>query len=347
MIYLDKNENQYGPSELCKEVIKNITLEMFNSYSRGYPKKIIHKLEKEFHIPGKKILLGYGAEDILKQVFYFVGDNGNKSILLARQAWWYYNAIAEEVGAEIINFDMIEKKHAFEYDVSQILELMKKKKPTIILICTPNNPTGNAMSKSDLRKIIKKSKSTNSYVVIDEAYWGYDGISNYTLKFVKEYDNVLVLRTFSKFYALAGIRIGFGFAGSKFTDLIKFNMRYLGFNSISERLTFSALDSKSYYLKITKLMNLDKKRYYKELDKVGLKVFKSEANFIMVKIPDKYLEPLKTELQKEGVLVRFFDKGAVKNTARITIGTVEQNDIAIDLIKAVIEGVDNNEKWLE
>lgn len=347
MIYLDKNENQYGPSEKCKEVIKNITLEMFNSYSRGYPKKIINKLEKEFGVPGNKILLGYGAEDILKQVFYFVGDQENKSILMAKQAWWYYNAIAEEVGAEIIYGDMIEKKNSFEYDASQMIKIMEARKPTIVLICSPNNPTGNSMSKSDLKKIIKKSSQTRSYVVIDEAYWGYNGTSNGTLKFVKDYDNVLVLRTFSKFYALAGIRIGFGFAGSKFTDLIKFNMRYLGFNSISERLTFSALDSKRYYMQITRLINQDKKRYYKELSKVGLKVFRSDANFILIRIPEKYIEPLKSELQKEGVLVRFFDKGAVKNTARITMGTVEQNDIAIELIKSIIEGVDNNERWLE
>ncbi|MBU1077230.1 MAG: histidinol-phosphate aminotransferase family protein [Spirochaetes bacterium] len=347
MIYLDKNENQYGPSEKCKEVIKNITLEMFNSYSRGYPKKILNRLEKEFGVPGDKILLGYGAEDILKQVFYFVGDHQKKSILMARQAWWYYNAIAEEVNAEIHYFDMVEKKHSFEYDAARAIELMEKHRPTIVLICSPNNPTGNSISRSDLKKIVKKSISTNSFIIIDEAYWGYDGTSNHSLKLVKDYNNVLVLRTFSKFYALAGLRIGFGFAGSQFTDLIKFNMRYLGFNSISEHLTFSALDSKKYYLKIAKLVNHDKKRYFKELTSVGLKVFKSEANFILVKIPEKYIEPLKTELQKEGVLVRFFDKGAVKNTARITIGTVEQNDIAIELIKAIIEGVDNNERWLE
>ncbi len=274
MINLDKNENQYGPSEQCKEVIKQITLEMFNSYSRGYPKKILHKLEKEFGVPGEKILLGYGAEDILKQIFYFVGDHNAKSVLMAKQAWWYYGAIAEEVNAEIVYFDMIEKKNRYEYDTDHALKMMEEKKPTIVLICSPNNPTGNSMSKSDLKRIIKKSIKTNSHVVIDEAYWGYNGTSNSTLKFVKDYDNVLVLRTFSKFYALAGIRIGFGFAGSKFTDLIKFNMRYLGFNSISERLTFSALNSKSYYMKIAKLMNQDKKRYYKELGSVGLKVRK-------------------------------------------------------------------------
>ncbi len=337
MINLDKNENQYGPSEKCKKVIQNITLEMFNSYSRSYPKLIINKLEKEFKINGEHILLGYGSEDILKQIFYFVSkDKKRKKVLLASQAWWYYSAIAREVNAEIFYYDMVEKKKSFEYDITRILEILDKETIDILIICSPNNPTGNSLKKNDLKKILKKSKKKKTVVVFDEAYWGFAYTSNYALKLVEDYDNLIVLRTFSKFYALAGLRIGFGFAGKSLKSLIQFNMRYLGYNRISEELSFAALDSKDYYLKVAKLMENDKKKYYKELEKLGLKVYRSDANFILVKVPNEWLDILKVELEKAGVIVRFFNDGVLKNTIRISIGTQEQNEVVIKLFQEIL-----------
>lgn len=338
MLHLDKNENMYGPSEKCKKVIQNMSLEMFNSYSRGYPKIIIKRLEKEFKVPGNNILIGYGSEDILKQIFYFVGNHHKKKkVLLPLQGWWYYSSIAKEINAEILYYDLIEKKKSFDYNADKIIEIMHKEKPSIVLICSPNNPTGNSIKKSDLKKILKKSEQTNSVIVLDEAYWGFNENSNKSIKWVKDFKNMITLRTFSKFYALAGMRIGFGFVGSNLKELIKFNLRYLGYNRISEELTFAALDSKNYYKKIARLIEKDKKRYYNELEKLGLKVYRSNANFILVRIPPDFLPIIKEEFEKEGVLIRYFNEGMLKDTIRITIGTVEQNDIVIDLFKDIIK----------
>ncbi len=339
MINLDKNENQYGPSEKCRKVMREITLETFNSYSRGFPKVIKNRLEKEFKIPPENIILGYGAEDILKQIFYFLLDEGDK-VLLPRPSWWYYNAIAHEVEAETVYYNLKEKKYTFEFDVKEILKKIEEENPRIVLICTPNNPTGNSIDRGGLKKILKRTEDKDIIVIIDEAYWGFTGTGNKILELAMDYEHAIVLRTFSKFFALAGVRIGFGYAGSKAKKLIKFNSRYLGFNRISEELTYAALDSKDYYEKVAKKIEKERKRYFKELKKIGLRPYQSDANFILVRVPEKYIITLKHQLELEGVAIRFFDDEILNNCVRITIGTTDQNDIVIELFKEVVRNTE-------
>ncbi|MBN1899335.1 MAG: aminotransferase class I/II-fold pyridoxal phosphate-dependent enzyme [Spirochaetes bacterium] len=338
MIYLDKNENQYGPSEKCRELLSNVTLEMFNSYSRGYPKMITGRLEKEFGVPAENILLGYGAEDILKQVIYFFVKEGEK-VLLPLQSWWYYTAIAKELDAQRLYYNLVENRKYFDFHIDELLEEMKKEHPKIVLICSPNNPTGNSIKMRHLKKIMKLSQKTDSVVVLDEAYWGFNSSNNKSLRLTQDYDNILILRTFSKLYALAGVRIGFAFIGKGLQNLAQFNKRYLGYNRISEELTFAALDSKPYYKHIARLIEKDKKRYYHEMEKLGIKVFRSEGNFILLKVPPQYMKPLKYEFEKEGVVVKFYNEEIFKNYIRISVGTTDQNDVVIDIFKDVINKV--------
>jgi len=339
MIYLDKNENQYGPSEKCREVMKNLSLEMFNSYSRGYPKLITSRLEKEFGVPADNILLGYGSEDILKQVFYFFVKENDK-VLLPLQSWWYYTAIAKEINAQRLYYNLVERRKSFEFNISEIIAEMEKEHPRLVLICSPNNPTGNSIKYRHLRRIMKLSQETESIVVLDEAYWGFNSASNKSLKLVEDFDNILILRTFSKLYALAGVRIGFAFIGKGLKNLAQYNKRYLGFNRISEELTFAALDSKQYYKKIARLIEKDKKRYYNTLEKLNIKVFRSDANFILLKVPEQYIKPLKYEFEREGVIVKFYEEEIFKNFIRISVGTVEQNDVVLEIFKDVVYKVD-------
>lgn len=347
MIYLDKNENQYGPSEKCREVLQNITLSLFNSYSRGYPKVITNRLAKEFNVAPENILLGYGAEDILKQAFYFFMKEGDK-ILLPLQSWNYYTVIAKEINATRIYYNIIEHNNRFEYNISEILSLIEKERPKIVLICSPNNPTGNSMSYHQFKKVIEKSKEYNSIVILDEAYWGFENDSNKMLKTLKIYDNILILRTFSKIYGLAGVRIGFGFIGNGLKNLALFNKRYLGFNRISEELTFAALDSKDYYKRIRKIICNEKKRYYKTIERLSInndiKIFRSEGNFVLIKLNEKYYKALRKAFEREGIVVKFYDEEIFKNCIRISIGTVEQNDVVLSVIKETIKKVREGEE---
>ncbi len=332
-INLDKNENQYGPAPRCYEVLNNVTMEMLNSYSRNYPKRIKEKLSEKFNIDTNRILLGYGSEDILKQTIYFAIKKKGDVLVVPDKSWWYYKSIGIDVGANVIEYNMVEKDDCFDYNEMQILDILKNKKPKAIILCTPNNPTGNILSKKSLERIIKNANE--AVVILDEAYWGFNHFM-FGEEIVKKYDNVIVLRTFSKFYSLAGIRIGFAFIGKNLFQLQMHNNRYLGYNRISEELIFSALESDDYYKENNKKIMQDVQMFFDELTALGFKPYKSNANFILAKLPEKEFKLLEIELPKKEVLIKFFKEDVFKNCIRISIGTQEQNQYLIELIKFVL-----------
>jgi histidinol-phosphate aminotransferase len=331
---MDKNENQYGPAPKCYDVLKNVTMEMFNSYSRDYPKRIKAKLSEKFKVNPERILLGYGSEDILKQSIYFAIQEPGQVLAVPDKSWWYYKSIGQEVGAEIVEYPMVEKEDTFEYDDETILDILKNKKPKAIIICTPNNPTGNILSEERLEKFLQAA-GKDTIVILDEAYWGFSQFL-YGEEMVEKYDNVIVLRTFSKFYSLAGIRIGYAFFGKKLSELQIFNNRYLGYNRISEELSFAAIDSVDFYMENNKKIMEDADMYFREMKKMGFKPFKTHANFILAKLPDAEFNLLSEELPKRGIIIKFFKEPVFENYIRISIGTREQNEFVIENMKEIL-----------
>ncbi|OHD14476.1 MAG: hypothetical protein A2Y41_07530 [Spirochaetes bacterium GWB1_36_13] len=328
---MDKNENQYGPAPKCYEILKNMNIEIFNSYSRDYPKRIKEKLSEKFKVPFDRIVLGYGSEDILKQSIYFALTEKGQTLAVPDKSWWYYKAIGEEVGANILEYTMVEKDDVFDYDDDQIMDILLNKKPRAIIICTPNNPTGNILSEERLEKYLKAA-GKETIVILDEAYWGFTQYQ-YGEQVVEKYDNVIVLRTFSKFYALAGVRIGYAFVGKNLSELKIYNNRYLGYNRISEELTFAALESDDFYISNNKKIMEDAQMIFNELKTMGFKPYKTYANFIMAKLPEKEFNYLEKELPKKQVIIKFFKEAVFKNFVRISIGTREQNEYLMKSMK--------------
>lgn len=340
MIYLDRNENHYGPAPACYQVLMDVTLEEMSWYSRdfvrGVKSRLSERLAKEFGVAEALILLGYGSEDILKQVVHCYLKE-NERIMIPTHSWWYYKAIADEVKGIKVEYPMVVGKDSFLYDVDAMLRLHAKEKPTIILISSPNNPTGNSLATEDLRFLLSKVKDT--IVVLDEAYWGFNIRENgYIKELVERYPNLLIIRTFSKYYALAGNRIGFAFMGKNLGQLSRFSARYLGYHRLSEALALAALDSSEYYREVARKMIDDKQRYYDELGRIsGFKVYKSDANFVLVEILGAVKALLKESLTNEGILVKFFDEDNLRHCVRITVGTEQQNHLLIDAIKATVK----------
>jgi histidinol-phosphate aminotransferase len=172
-----------------------------------------------------------------------------------------------------------------------------------------------------------------TFVALDEAYW-YNTKHEHAKYLVETYPNLVVIRTFSKYYALAGIRIGYALIGRNLTRLANLANRYLGFNLISEKIALAALDSASYYEDIAHKMNSDKELYYKELGEIpGFTVYKSDANFVLVEIPKNIIQPLKKFLTDKGLIIKFMNEEIINSHMRITLGTQEENRMVIDTIK--------------
>lgn len=332
--YLDRNENNYGPSPACLEVARNASPDLFYQYSTDYKqgmKSILSgRLSKEFNIPEKRVLLGYGAEDLLKQVVQCHLTEGKK-LMIPSHSWWYYNEIANEVNGINVEYPLIEGKDSYYYDIEKLLKIYNSEKPDIVFISSPNNPTGNSIASDNLIKVL--DNLSESVVVLDEAYW-FSNNNEQAAKLVNSYPNLIIIRTFSKLYALAGIRIGYALVGENLTLLTRMSNRYLGYNRISQRIAIAALDSVDYYNDLSSKMSSDRELFYNELNKLpGFNVYRSDANFVLVKIPKEIMAPLNAFLKERGIIIKFMNEELLNSHLRISLGTQEQNRKAIKYIK--------------
>lgn len=333
-ILLDRNENNYGPAPACFKVLEEAGQNLFSNYTdaykRGVKSSLSERLAADFDISEKRILLGYGAEDILKQLVQCYLGQGEK-LMIPAYSWWYYKAIADEVGGINVEYPLRMGEDSFYYDIDKILSIMDSEKPKLVFLSSPNNPTGNSISAEDLETVLSHMKDT--IVALDEAYW-YDTKHEQAKHLVNTYPNLVVIRTFSKYYALAGIRIGYALIGENLTKLANLANRYLGFNLISEQIALAALDSPEYYRKIANKMDADKEHYYRELGNIpGFTVYKSDANFVLVEIPPDIKDSLKEFLTDRGLIIKFMNEEAINSHLRITLGTQEENRKVIDAIK--------------
>jgi len=339
-LLLDRNENLYGPSPKCFEILKNITLNELSIYSRdfqrGVKSRLSERLAKELGIPESQLLLSEGSEDMLKQAVHCYLGPGEK-ILCPDQSWWYYRTVASEVGGETITYRLRESERSFYYDVDELIGLYQKVSPRVVLIASPNNPTGNSFRDKDLERLTEAFRE--SIVILDEAYWGFtDETINRIAGLIGKYRNLLILRTFSKFYALAGARIGFAAAGSSLSRLTKFASRYLGYNRISEELALAALDSHQYYHEINRNMRNDREQWYAFFDKLaGWTCFRSDANFILVRYPIKVKKLLQKHLTQNSVVIKFLNEPEFIDCIRITLGTTDQNALVRSILASFVQ----------
>lgn len=337
-VYLDRNENNYGPAPLCFEVLKKADYSKLSCYTKtflsGVKSILSERLAKEVNLPENRVLLGYGAEDLLKQAIHcYLGKD--EKLLIPAYSWWYYKELASEVGGINLEYPLDEGEDSYHYNLNELINLYRKEKPKAVLISSPNNPTGNSISFSDLKKLLAELRK--SIVIFDQAY-AFDGFNDHLETLLKDNPNLILIRTFSKYYALAGLRIGFALIGDNIQKLSRLTNRYLGFNRLSEEVAIAALDSPEYYKNISEKMKNDKELYYSELGKLkGFKVFKSDANLILVKIPKDIYKDLKEFLNGKGLIIKFMNEELLNSHLRITIGTEEQNRAVINSIKEFVE----------
>jgi histidinol-phosphate aminotransferase len=341
-IYLDRNENTYGPAPACLEVLKEADKQLFayytDAYKRGVKSALSERLAEDFNIDEERVILGYGAEDILKQLVQCYLGPGQK-LMVPAYSWWYYKEIANEVGGINIEYPLIKGEDSFHYDIDRMLSLINQEEPKLLFLSSPNNPTGNSISLEDLDKVLSNTRDT--IIALDEAYW-YKKDREHAIDLINKYPDLVVIRTFSKYFALAGIRIGYALIGESLTKLSKLANRYLGFNLLAEKIAIAALNSPDYYADITDKMDRDKELYYQELGKIkDFTVFKSDANFILVEIPAEIKNSLKQFLTNKGLIIKFMDEEALNSHLRITLGTQEENRKIIEAIKEFMSAESN------
>ncbi len=331
---LNRNEVIQGPSPKVLETLKNFPSENAALYFDGYfGSALIPRLSKIFQLSEEQIIIGYGLEDIFRTIFDSLRPE-NDVVLTHEFHYTYYDKYLNFKNIRLENFRLIENKNEFIFDIDDCISKIEESKPKVILVTSPNNPTGNSINPANFEKILNKANKA-SPVILDEAYFGFD--DNYNLQditaLLEKYDNLMILRSFSKLYALAGLRIGFALCGKKVKDILRYQNFYLGGSRLLEEIAIAALESGSYYKGLSSEIIADRQKFITAVGKLkNFKVFNSKANFVLVKLEKGVKNTLEQELDKMDFLISKF---VSDDFMRVSIGSKEHTEKFFEVLTKI------------
>ena len=310
---IDSNENNYGPSPKVLEAIKNCNISDISYYP--YYGELSEKIAiyQGFSIDNIKVT--NGADEAIQAVIQTYLEPGEYTLTLDTS--FEMPVIYTQIqGGQIIKVPYKEK---WVFPVDEFLRELNNPGIKIIYIASPNNPTGNIIKENDLRKIIERA--SDKVVIIDETYANYSGTTYKDL--VKEYDNVFLIRSFSKDFALAGIRLGYIISNKENINNLKKVVSPFSVNSLAMLAGIEALNDIGYFYSIKKEILDSKKELKMFFETLGAEVYDSEANFLLADFKQKS-EFIYNRLIKENIAVKIYKTdGILKNHLRITIPTKE------------------------
>jgi histidinol-phosphate aminotransferase len=330
IVKLASNENPLGTSPLALQAMMNSMTEL-SRYPNVGTIDLRKKISDVFKINIENIIAGSGSEGIMSVImrsFLEPGDNVISSI----GTFIGFYVLANAVGTEM-NLTQLNNYH---YDINAIAERINKR-TKIIYIANPNNPTGTIVRRKEFEEFMKVVPET-CLVIMDEAYYEYANENpDYPDSLNYRYDNVITLRTFSKAYGLAGIRIGYGF-GHEFLigNLLKAKLPFEP-SITAQQAGIAALDDKQFLQYHIEMNRAGKAYLYQVFDDLGLHYINSDTNFIMLAFDSEdTVTRINNGLLRNGVIVRPLTAFKLPNCIRVTIGLPEENVIFADSLKKVL-----------
>ena len=321
---LDTNTNVLGSNPAATAFLKNLDVEL-NTYPNTYSDGLRSALAELYGLEADNFIIGNGSDEMLDVSFKTFTDWGD-SCVSPTPSYSLYNYFIEMNGGKAVNVDLDEN---FQLDVDAMLKPESK----VMIMPSPNNPTGNTFRTKDIEEILSRYKGV---VIVDEAYGEYAKDS--MVRRVDEFDNLIVMRTFSKAYAMAALRIGYAIAGKRIADMMSAVKIPYSLNKISEGAAIAAIKDQDFVRKSVELVTKERPYLAAGLEKLGFKTYPSDSNFILAKSPIDH-EVLVSGLKKKGILIRDFgSKRRTENCVRPTVGTRELNDLLLSKIAEVIDG---------
>ena len=329
VIKLASNENSWGPSpKAISAIIKSLS--GINRYPDALGFYLKKRLAKFFGLSLGNFVLGNGSDeliDVVIKTFMEADDN----IVTSEGTFLEYEIIAQ------INDRKVKKAplRYYKYDLEAMLKLVDKK-TKLIFIANPNNPTGTYVNQDEVAKLIN-ALPESVVVVFDEAYNAFIDVDDYpnSLSFLKAKKKIIILRTFSKAYGLAGLRLGYAIADADLVTYMERIRQPFNVNLLAQAAGLAALEDKAF-LKKTRRLTLEGKDYiYRELSRMGLGYVLSVANFILIDVGRDSQKVFKLML-KFGVIVREMSQYGLVNFIRVTIGTQEENQKFLRVLNKVL-----------
>ena len=320
-VKLDANE---GNKDLFKDLIKDIGDDFYlNLYPDDNYTQLKEAIVNYIGCKIENISVGNGSSELLDLCVKTFVDT-NELILSLDPTFSMYSIYAKIVNSRYIGAG---EGNDFTINVDDIIKSIEENDPKLTIICNPNNPTGTIIKRDDVLRIVK---STDNVVIVDEAYMEFSNES--VVDEIENYDNLIVVKTMSKAFSMAGIRTGYLIANEELVKTIEKVRPPYNLNSISALLATKALKQKDKMLSYVENLKVEREKIYEKLIDMGVKAYKSGANFVFF---SSKVDNLAEKLIDNDVLIRKFG-GKLDNYYRVTVGSPKENEAFLNAMKKIV-----------
>jgi histidinol-phosphate aminotransferase len=332
IVKLASNENPFGCSPKVKDAVRAI-IDKMSLYPDDSMVKLKSALGTKYGISTDELIVGAGSDQVIEFAIHAKAHNGSK-VLMNSVTFAMYEIYAKQVGATIV------RTASREHNMEEFYALYQAHKPSIIFLCTPNNPTGDALDARSMISFIEKVDK-DTLVIVDGAYMEYARFKDPSKAvepkdLIEKFENVLFLGTFSKAYGLGGMRVGYGIASAPIIKALYKVRPPFNITTLSLEAASIALEDEAFVLECITDNFKEMKRYEAFADEKGIQIIQSYTNFVTLSLPDeKNSSQIAQALLKKGMIIRDLSSYGL-NAIRVTIGTQVQNSRFFELCEPLL-----------
>ena len=332
IIKLSANESALGVSSKVKKVLNNKNL-ILSKYPDSKAQVLRKEISNKFNCDFNKIICGAGSDEIIQMICQLYLKPSDQ-VIVPQYSFLMYRIYAQIVGAKVI----FSKEKNFKVSVAEIIKKVTKK-TKLVFIANPNNPTGTYLNKLELLELRKKLRK-NILLVLDDAYFEYMKNKDYksSLEIFKNKDNVVVIRTFSKIYGLASLRVGWGYASKKIINAMNTIKPPFNVNQLAQIAATEALKDKNFVNRSVEHNITEANKIKNILEKLNIFSNEVTANFLLLNFDKSKFSAnyVFNKLQSKGIILRSTEDGYnIKNKLRLTIGSKKENAKLMTAIKII------------
>lgn len=325
------NENLFGPSPKCIDVLSEIDLSNLYQYAYGRNDFIEEKIAENVGLTKENVLVNNGSSDVLQLIMDTMLESGD-TVLLPDPGWSYYSGVVRLDDCNVEKFELEERPDFYVFNEEELIDCINQFAPKIVLITSPNMPTGNKIEEDQLVAILESMKT--GVLILDEAYYGFSEEDIDINRLIKTYPNFVVVRTFSKMYGLASLRIGYMLCSEELKEMFNKKAPLFGISYITQKVAAAALDDKEYYEQMQKKVEEVRNRFMDEVDLLdSFHCFRSCSNFILIKVYEYAASDVVAYLKANGYLVRDCKGYGLKDCIRISVGREEHMCEILELLR--------------
>jgi len=329
-IKLNQNENPYQlPDSIRREILDRAASLNWSRYPPFVPNEQLESLAAFAGWKREGTLLGNGSNEILQLLFTSVLERG-RSVVINQPAFTLYKLLGRSAGAEVVEVMM---RPSFTFDVDSLIDAAKRTHASLIVVCSPNNPTGTLLAKEEVVRLLEE---TGSLVILDEAYVQFAPVSQEQL--LREYDRLVILRTFSKAMGAAGLRLGYGLMSpdlARNLDKVKLPYSVNLFTLLAAEILVKRWETfRSWIDRIV----AERERLFRELSGIaGVRAYPSAANFLLFETMTRTPAEIFAALLNKGILIRDVSSyPMLQRGLRVSVGTPGENSEFLSALKEAV-----------